>query len=83
MEREIMPDYDSEEFYKYLIPPNVLEGSEKSKERNNHCILFCKKVNENVFDIKKGIAVVNKDRVFFNDGICMITSPAKVVFVME
>ena len=83
MEREIMPDYEAEAFYRRLIPTEVFEGVEGAQKEPNHCVVFCKKVAPNVFDIKKGVAVVNGAKDLFNDGICMIAPATKVVFVFE
>ncbi len=83
MEREIMPDHAAEEFYRYLIPPDAFMGSERPKKKINHCILFCKKMSPNVFNISKGVAVVEGAETCSNDGICMIAPSTKVVFVFE
>jgi hypothetical protein len=47
------------------------------------CILFCRKVAPNRFDIKDGFAVVPDTAGCFNDGVCMISNFTKVVFVFE
>ena len=83
MGREIMPDRGAEMFYQYLIPSNTLGGDEEYPKGTNRCIVFCKKVSPNVFDISKGVAMVSGDKNFFNDGICMIAPATKVVFVFE
>ncbi|HBG61732.1 MAG: hypothetical protein A2Y03_04730 [Omnitrophica WOR_2 bacterium GWF2_38_59] len=83
MEREIVSDCASEEFYRYLINPSVIDGAEKPKKAPNHCVVLCKKIAPNVFDIKKGIAIVENAGDYFNDGICMIAPTTKVVFVFE
>lgn len=83
MERVIVPDYGAEAFYRYLIPPHVLAGPERSEGAANHCVVLCRKVAPNVFDISKGVAVVDGVRDVFNDGICMIAPATKVVFVFE
>jgi hypothetical protein len=44
MEREIMPDHAAEAFYRYLIPSNLLDGSEKPKKELTACVVFSKKV---------------------------------------
>jgi len=69
--------------YQYLIPPTVFDNSEEVRKDENRCIVFCKKVSPNVFDISKGVAVVGGAKTFFNDGICMIAPSTKVVFVLE
>ncbi len=83
MESKLMQECETEKFYQYLIPPNVLGGLERQQKEDNHCVVFCKKVSENVFNIRKGIAVVNGVKTCFNDGICMIAPDTKVVFVFE
>jgi len=83
MEKELMPDYAAEEFYRYLIPRSAFGGSVEPKKKTDHCVVFCKKVAPNVFDIRKGIAVVAGTKEYFNDGLCMIAPSAKVVFVIE
>ena len=44
MEKELMPDYEAEEFYQHLIPKSIFEGfKELRKEYRPHAI-FCKAV---------------------------------------
>ena len=83
MEREIMPDYGAEVFYQYLISPGIFGGSEEPQPKANRCIVFCKKISPNLYDISKGVAMVAEAKSFFNDGICMIAPATKVVFVFE
>lgn len=83
MERELMPDYTAERCYQRLIPPDFFETSERPKKDANQCVVFCKKVAPNVFDVQRGIAVVGGARTCFNDGACMISPETKVVFVFE
>lgn len=83
MVRELMPNHTSEAFYRHLISQNVFEGPENPKKETNHCIVFCKKVAPNVFDITKGMAMVSGVDGYFSDGICMVAPATKVVFVFE
>ena len=83
MEREIMPDYAAEEFYRYLIPPEVFAGPERPKKKVNQCIVFCKQISPDVFKISKGVAVMNGDKMCFDAGMCMVAPETKVVFVLE
>lgn len=83
MEREILSDDTAETSYKNLIRQNVFGNSEKPLKVNNHCVVLCKKVAPNVFDIRKGVAVVGGAKNLFNDGICMVAHSTKVVFVFE
>ena len=83
MKKEIMPEYEGELSSRFLFPPHDFEGSKKLKQSENHCVVFCKKVAPNVFDISKGVAVLAGAENLTNDGICMIAPAAKVVFVFE
>ncbi|MBF0384338.1 MAG: hypothetical protein HQL27_00560 [Candidatus Omnitrophica bacterium] len=83
MERKIMVDYKAEAFYRRIIPAKSFEEIENAQKEPNHCIVFCKKMAPNIFDIKKGAAVVGGAKDLFNDGICMIAPAMKVVFVFE
>ena len=58
MEREIMPDYAAEAFYRHLIPESVFEYPQKPEEEAYNCVVSCKKAGPNLFDINKGVAVV-------------------------
>ena len=49
----------------------------------SECIVFCKKVAPNIFDIQDGFAVVAGAENCFNDGVCMISNFTKVVFVFD
>jgi hypothetical protein len=49
----------------------------------SECILFCKKVAPNMFDIKGGYATVPDAENCFHDGVCMISDFTKVVFVFD
>ncbi|MBF0485083.1 MAG: hypothetical protein HQL16_01085 [Candidatus Omnitrophica bacterium] len=51
------------------------------KKGESECILFCKRVTPNIFDIKDGFAVISGAEDCFNDGVCMISDFTKVVFV--
>ena len=53
------------------------------KKGGSECILFCKKVTPNIFNIKDGFAVVSGAEDAYNDGVCMISNFTKVVFVFE
>jgi len=83
MERENLPEYGAEKFYRSLIPPNIFEPIEEPRRETNQCVVFCKKVAPNVFDIRKGVAVVDGANNLFHDGTCMIAPSTKVVFVFE
>ncbi|MBF0522182.1 MAG: hypothetical protein HQL24_03895 [Candidatus Omnitrophica bacterium] len=52
-------------------------------DKGSRCILFCKKVGPNLFDIKKGIAVMAGPDHRFQDGVCIIEPSTKVVFLVE
>jgi len=43
MERELMPDYEAEKFYQYLIPKSTFEGSKKIKKEDRPRFVLCKK----------------------------------------
>ena len=58
-------------------------GSDMIKKGESECIVFCKKVAPNIFDIKDGFAVVSGAENCFNDGVCMISHSTKVVFVFD
>ncbi|MDD5069725.1 MAG: hypothetical protein PHV17_03255 [Candidatus Omnitrophica bacterium] len=49
----------------------------------DHCIVFCKRVAPNLFDITKGVAMVSGVDGCFSDEICMIVPAMKFVFVLE
>jgi hypothetical protein len=49
----------------------------------SECIVFCKKVAPNIFDIKEGFAVMAGTKDFYNDGVCMISHSTKVIFVFD
>ena len=58
-------------------------GADVIKKGESECIVFCKKVSHNIFDIKNGFAVVGGSEHLYNDGVCMISNVTKVVFVFE
>ena len=68
MEREIMPDYAAEEFYRYLIPRSAFGAPEEHKKETDHCIVSCKKVAPNVSDIRKGIELVDGTKEYLMMG---------------
>ena len=80
MGRENIPDCAAETFNQYFISPNIFESSEKPKNETNCCVVICKRIAPNVFDIRKGVAVVNETKNLFNDEICMIQAATKVIF---
>jgi hypothetical protein len=75
MEKESLETYKNRFIHRKNAGPLGTGGSE--------CILFCKKVSENVFDIKDGCAFVAEAKECFNDGVCMISNFTKVVFVFD
>lgn len=66
-----------------LFSSHVCESTKTPMKAANQCIVFCKKMAPNVFDIKKGLAVIRRMETGFNDGVCMIAPETKVVFVFE
>lgn len=58
-------------------------GMGMGKKGATECILFCKKVTPNLFEIKDGFAVLAGDGDHFNDGVCIIANTTKVVFVFD
>ena len=58
-------------------------GSSVIKRGESECIVFCKRVTANIFDIKNGFAVVGGAENLYNDGVCMISDFTKVVFVFD
>jgi NAD-dependent dihydropyrimidine dehydrogenase PreA subunit len=54
-----------------------------NRSAGSECILFCKRVTSNIFDIKDGFAVVAGAENCINDGVCMISNSTKVVFVFD
>jgi hypothetical protein len=83
MKSGTMTDSSAEQFYQYLTPGNAFQVSEKPEKETNHCIVFCEKLAPNVFNIKKGVAVIEGSGTFFNDGVCMVAPETKIVFVFE
>ena len=79
MEREIMPDYAAEAFCQYLIPPDVFEGSENSKQEVNRYVVPSKKADLRLFNIHKDVAAAGGARNLFNDEIYMTAPSMKVV----
>jgi hypothetical protein len=71
MEREIMPDYTAEAFYRYLIPGNVFEYLDKAEEKADHCVVSRKMENPHLFDTGRRIAVGGGVKNLFNDEIYM------------
>lgn len=53
------------------------------KKGDSECILFCKRVAPNKFDIKDGFAIVDGVDKYFHDGVCMIAECTKVVFIFD
>jgi hypothetical protein len=49
----------------------------------SECIVFCKRVTSNIFDISDGFAVVTGAEDCANDGVCMVSNSTKVVFVFD
>ncbi|HOW35183.1 MAG TPA: hypothetical protein PL155_02030 [Candidatus Omnitrophota bacterium] len=83
MEKEIIPDYAVGEFYRYFAPRNVIENPEDRRNEQNLCIVFCKKVAPNVFDISKGVAMLKGEKDSFCEGVCTSVPSAKVIFVFK
>jgi hypothetical protein len=52
MEREIMPEYAAEAFYRYLIPQNIFGGSEELKKEAKPCVVSRNNVCLNLFENK-------------------------------
>lgn len=80
MEREILPDYAAETFYRHLIPESVFGHPENPEEEADHRVVSSKKGSARLLDFKKGVAVVEGDKNYFNDEVCMIAPSRKVVF---
>jgi hypothetical protein len=75
MQKEIMETYKN----RFV----QARGSDMIQKTESECVLFCKKVTPNIFDIKDGFAVVGGTENFYNDGVCMISNFTKVVFVFD
>jgi hypothetical protein len=82
MERENLPDYGAEAFYRYLIPENVFECSDETKQEAVHCIDIYKKLHDDVCRVPAGIAAVKGQRNYFNDEVCLIT-PSRKLFLRK
>ena len=54
-----------------------------NRSAGSECIVFCKRVTSNIFDIQDGFAVVTGAENCVNDGVCMISNATKVVFVFD
>jgi NAD-dependent dihydropyrimidine dehydrogenase PreA subunit len=54
-----------------------------NRSAGSECIVFCKRVTSNIFDIKDGFAVVSGAENCANDGVCMVSNSTKVVFVFD
>ena len=61
-----------------FVQERGLNGSTGSE-----CIVFCKRVTSNVFDISDGFAVVSGVENCADDGVCMVSNHTKVVFVFH
>lgn len=68
---------------KYKIGVTPDRAVRTRRKAASECILFCKRLTPNVFDIKDGFAVVNGVEDCRDDGICMIANFTKVVFVFD
>jgi hypothetical protein len=75
MQREIIQTYKN----KFVQE----KGAGSIRKGESECIVFCKKVTPNIFDIKDGFAVVAGAEDLYNDGVCMISDFTKVVFVFD
>ncbi len=49
----------------------------------SECVVFCKKVGPNSFDIKDGFAILRGDPNVYDDGVCMVSQSTKIFFVFE
>lgn len=72
-----------EDFIEIYKEKMAREGIVAIKEECSRCVVFCKKVAPYVFDISKGVAVLEGPENSFNDGIRMIALSAKVVFIFK
>ncbi len=59
------------------------KNSTMDQADGSECILFCKRVTPNIFNIKNGFAIMTGTEECFNDGVCMISNFTKVVFVFD
>lgn len=75
MQREIM------ETYKNRFVQDSVSGM--FRNTGSECVVFCKKVAPNVFNIRDGFAVVSGTEGCYDDGVCMISNSTKVVFVFD
>ena len=75
MQREIIQTYKN----KFVQD----RGTGIVRKGESECIVFCKKVTPNIFDIKDGFAIVAGSEELYNDGVCMISNFTKVVFVFD
>ncbi len=58
-------------------------GAGGPRKGASECILFCKRITPNLFEIKDGFAVLAGDGNYSNDGVCIISKATKVVFVFD
>jgi NAD-dependent dihydropyrimidine dehydrogenase PreA subunit len=81
MKNCIMQEEAIKTYRNKLIQSN--EDPWTKKDSSSECILFCKKVTPNIFNIKNGFAVIAGSEKCFSDGICMISNFTKIIFVFD
>lgn len=72
-----------EAFGREFVQGNVPEINEVRCLGCSHCVVLCKKLGPNVFDLKEGIAVVARPDSCIGDGACMMACPTKAIFLMS
>ncbi|MDP8266413.1 MAG: hypothetical protein P9M07_05645 [Candidatus Aceula meridiana] len=83
MERELMPDYAAEEFYRSLIPQNIFESPKKSKEDSNRCVVYCEKVKPGVLSIQGGFAFVEEEEDSVSSGMHTMSCQTRTFFILK
>ena len=78
-----MSDHVAKETYQDGLPSYAFGVLGKAKKEENQCIVFCRKIAPNVFDIKQGLAVIRGTETNCGDGICIVAPETEVVLVFE
>ena len=79
--KSVMEQRSAVETYKHRFAHAA--GAGGARKGATECILFCKRVTPNLFEIKDGFAVLAGEGNYSNDGVCIIASGTKVVFVFD
>jgi|WetSurSiteA1Bulk_404760.scaffolds.fasta_scaffold271492_1 hypothetical protein len=83
MERELMPDYQAEAFYRYLIPEDVFGGLDENQEEAEPGVVSCKREAPHSRDTRNGVAVAGGYKNYFNDEVFMMTPAPRAVLLLK